>query len=186
MGIMLTFGWCGLAFTLVSGAHEQRQIHLKADRPLSATEATQMVQAIVTLLDKSQRVDKRREAAVFLGQKIAHQAAILPLKMVAMDEKDNSTVRYWAVTALSQIADKTVVEILIKLCSSGTTNIRRRAHEQLLKLSGCIPKGIPSRALLPNATQQDIDALVKAWREWWEQNREKFKFDRAKTLIERF
>jgi len=160
--------------------------HLAADRQLTPDEKKMMENAIHILLDRKRNVYEREEAAWLLGEKIAHRDCIEVLKRVAFDKKEDRGVRYWAATALSQIADRQIIPLLIDLTLDD--EVGGRAKEQLWKLTGLrFPPGIKEAE--KEEKWEDWWARIKykyhkAWMDWWEKNKDTFVIDRTKALIE--
>jgi len=159
--------------------------HVAADRQLTAQEKEKMNAAVRIILDPQKRAYHRAEAARVLGEKVAHRDAIEPLKRIAFSGAESPRLRYWAVTALSQIADKQVIPLLIDLTLDD--QIGGRAKEQLFKLTRMrFPPGFswveegPPEEWWPRSKGR----YREAWMKWWEQNRETFVFDRKRALIE--
>lgn len=159
--------------------------HLPANRHLTPEEHRRMKAAIQVLLDRKYKPEKRAEAARVLGR-IAHLEAIEPLKQIAFNRRENELVRYWAVTALSQIADKKVIPLLIDLTLDD--KVGRRACEQLWKLTGLrLPPGIEpmkSGERWKDWWAGNQTKYHQAWKTWWEKNKDTFVFDRTRALIE--
>jgi len=100
--------------------------HVKsADRPLSAEEVTFMVELTMKALRGEEWVD-RSDACMRLGKEIGHKAVIPVLVMVASNPKEHLYVRRGAIKALAFIADKEVVEQLLKIAEE---DIKRREGE---------------------------------------------------------
>ena len=89
-----------------------------ADRYLSPSEATKMVELIMVAL-RSKNYVRRADAAFLLGHDIGHVAVIPLLKAIAMDVKEHKCVRAQAVRGIAHVPDKKVVPLLIQLLEMG-------------------------------------------------------------------
>lgn len=178
-----------------NGSPVKEKWELKADRSLTAQEATKLVELTVVVTGRplprsrpsslSWRVAgtlaRRREAARRLGEELGHLAAIPVLLSVLEDEGEDRGVRYAALTSVSLIADKSIVPLILKFLEDPDQSIRSRAQEQLMKLSG----RSPSFGLGDHVPQEERAKAVAEWRAWWEENKEIFVFDRSRMLYER-
>jgi len=151
-----------------------------ADRQLSATEAAWLSELNASLLDRGADHGKdprrRAEAARGLGE-IGHKDAIPALRQVMEDTTDDYAVRCEALTALSRIADKSVVPILIR--ALGDDQLQRRASWQLIWLSGTT-LGLTFGP--ETSREEEIAILTDKWTQWWEENQDTFVFDLRRML----
>ncbi len=186
-----------------------RLFNLKADRKLSPEENTKMEFLIAVLLDKNAskipievpnplyRGDRirfrRRAAAKVLGIEIAHSKAAAPLISVATDTKEHLEMRYSAITALSRIADKSVIPVLLDLLNDDEVDLRGRAYEQLDKLKVGpessdpeveYPMGQVFGYSFRSSPGLRIEAIQK-WRDWWKANQKSFEFKRERAMFDR-
>lgn len=165
---------------------EKCDIHLAADRKLTPKERKEMDAAIQVLLDRKRKLEERKKAAEVLGYRIAHQEAIEPLKRIAFNKREERELRYWAVTALSLIADKRVIPLLIDLAIDD--KVGGRAAEQLRKLTGMrLPPGIEPMKKGEKWRDWWTRNKVryhKAWLNWWEKNKGTFVFNRLRAMVE--
>jgi|FaiFalDrversion3_1042247.scaffolds.fasta_scaffold01748_2 hypothetical protein len=92
-----------------------------ADRVLSPEEARKLVELTIKALcgDLGERLDACRE----LAYDIQHKAAIPVLVAVASNPKEHKYIRSIAIQAMANIADKQVIEELLKIAEEG---VRRR------------------------------------------------------------
>jgi len=179
--IVLLAGAMGLSVLAI----EQRglRVHYRADQKLSAQEATELVELALRIVDRKQPTPERKAAARRIGIHLPHKAAIPALLRIVRDSKDNEDVRYWALTALSQIADNSVITLLIDTLKDRAPNIRARADEQLKKLAGWkSPHSIS--VYRQDISAKELDLAVSSWRQWWKNTQPKFKFDRIRVLGE--
>jgi hypothetical protein len=158
---------------------------LKADRALTNDEVSQLVKMVTVMVDARQDDSARVKAAREIGFQIAHESAISALLHVARNQKEPKDLRYMSVTALSWIASKSVVPLLIEFLDDADSNIRHRAVEQLFKLS--VGGKVKDREELYHGIRAAKDVRKEAarwWREWWEKNKDEFVFDRGNVLSE--
>ena len=182
---------------------------LKADRKLSAEERAKMEQLITILQDKDaskipielpnplykkSRIKRRRgEAAKLLGLEIAHRDAIPALTAVIKDKKEDTIVRYCAITGLSIIADKSVIPVLLDMLNDDKVDLRSHAYGQLDKLR-VAPQEKEPEIILPVARYfgysfyyppaKRLEAIRK-WKAWWKANKKRFKIVRERAMWER-
>jgi len=155
-------------------------LNYKADKVLTVEEATQIVELSLLLVNKDKPVEQRRNAAESIGLKMPHRAAVPALIQVIADNKDELRVRSGAITALSQVNDKSVIPLLIS--AFRYPDLRSRACEQLRKLYGY--NNVPPFGLTPQSSEKEGEQVIKVWEDWWKMNEATSKPHRAMLLFE--
>lgn len=174
----------GVAFTLKAPANQEppqgstnHSGPKQADRVLSPADAERLASLSALLLDKGASQDdraRRARAARALGLEIGHRNAIIPLRRVIEDATDHPYVRREALAALSVIADKSVVPILIQALADDHPQVRERAADQLMRLSG-ETLGMP---LTADGIPVPTGRATAVWEQWWRENEPTFTFNR--------
>ena len=136
---------------------------------------TAINQKIPLLLEEPtyQNRNSRPWAAMYLGLSAPHQAFLPLLKAILEDPQEDQSARYWALTTISQIPHEGLIEYLITQLS---TDLRDRAKEQLEKLTKFHP--------IDEIKNKDYEYVQRRYREWWDQNKETFKYVRSHVLVE--
>lgn len=181
VALLLTLSLTALSLTF-SGTNRDRHRFDRADQTLSAEEAKRLAELMRKLEDRKVSMREREEAARKIGEELPHKSAIPVLAKVVKDTKDNRDVRYWALTALSQIADKSVIPLVIEALSDPTPQIRFRADEQLWKLAGERPHNVIVSS--PDISSKELGTALSSWKKWWQKNKKTFKFVRTRVLFE--
>jgi len=158
----------------------RKRLELDAHRTLSADEKKKLSYLVKTMEDKKLQMVPRSDAIRELGEKVAHIDALKPILRILEDVKEDEYIRYTALTAISQIADKSVVPILLRFLEDPSSAIRQRAHTQLRKLSGCNWYF----SFMDDVPKEERAESVKKWREWWAKNEKTFVYKRICVLVE--
>ena len=149
----------------------QRWLEYSNDLEVALSEKIPVVLSSTKTFDDSW---KRALAVMFLGESAPHQAFIPLLRAIFENPKEDWSVRYKALTAISQIPHEEMVQYLIDQLD---TDLRNRALEQLEKVTGFIPQNGDGSIL-------NDEQVKQRYREWWDQNKMTFKYVRIRVLIE--
>jgi len=158
----------------------KKSCELDAHRVLSPAEKLRLSDLIKTMQNKHCKSLDRYEAARKIGIEIGHIEAIKPLLHTLENLEEEKGVRYRALTAISQITDKSVVPILLRFLDDPSATIRQRANEQLMKLSG---SGM-SFSFWDYIPKEERAESAKKWRDWWAKNEKTFVFKRSRVMLE--
>jgi hypothetical protein len=151
---------------------------LDATRSLSDLERSEMTRLLGIASDSQKPLERRREAVYLLGIYVGHRDCIAPLKNLVDDASNPIELRRDAIVALSLIADKAVIPILIDYLGDPEFRMRLRAQGQLILLA---PKAGTAYSTLRSA--EDCAKAVAEWQRWWEASAETFVFDRTPVVL---
>ena len=130
------------------------------------------------IVDLARHSSTRGRRISRLARHAPHPAFVPLLKRMASSQDEGYYVRYWALSAISQIPHHTVVEDLVSFLDVDDIDLRFRAWKQLRKLTG---------ANVPYERDQP-DRMAAGFLEWWQQHESSFEYDlttRVKVLEER-
>jgi hypothetical protein len=154
---------------------------LDATRSLSDLERSEMTRLLGIASDSEKALERRREAVRLLGIYVGHRDCIAPLKNLVDDGSNPTELRRDAIVALSLIADKAVIPILIDYLGDPEFRMRLRAQGQLILLA---PKAGTAYSTLRSA--EDCAKAVAEWQRWWEASAETFVFDRTHVVLQAY
>jgi hypothetical protein len=162
-----------------------------SDRDLTEKQKSRLKRLSQVLLDP--RTRSRRAAARELGQ-WGHEDAIAPLCQVLRDTNSPLSLRVECVHALSQIADKRVIDPLIEAVGVADGSIGWHADIQLRTITHANWGGpdTPDQAEqrrdpLPNPKERAkreawLRRRQERWRQWWKENGDQIQLDRSAAI----
>ena len=127
------------------------------------------------VIDKDGSSEVKGEAIRALGRLRTEKSTDKVLGLLKSEQAD---IRSSAAISLGRVADKKVIEPLIAALLDSDNKMRSTAAKSLSKLTG-------QEELYQKTKDKSSDEAHKAWQDWWEKNKDTFKFatrDRAPAM----
>jgi len=164
----------GLNFGFDASAEvAKREQAYKRWQRYAASIKTAVEEKVPAILKPHTSQNKKNSCALalqFLGEEAPHPAFLPLLHAVLANGEEDKYTRVRALRAISQIPHEGVVEFLIEQLD---TDLARSAWQQLEFLTGA---GIIS--------EKGWADIKKRYEAWWAENKEKFQYDRERTLFQ--
>ncbi len=151
---------------------------LDARRELSDRERAELQRLAKIGSDGEQPLARRSQAVRLLGERLAHIDCIEPLRRILDNASESQELRYAALTAMSRIADKSVVPILMAQLDDPNWAFRLRLTGQLGKFTGG-----QSFQFYGRTTDERWVKAVATWKQWWKENENDLVPDRMRTIM---
>ena len=158
-----------LAGVGTGGAQEIRsdeELAAAARRELNSEDLQGLLSLTEVLIDPDASKSEREAAIKKLGQVYKHKLAIPALLAVIRDRNEEYYTRSKSVRALSYIADRRVIDLLIDILSFDDRQIASLAQRQLRKITGQNMNYDHGGDVTTRTSQ------AKIWRQWWDDNRD--------------